>query len=341
MKTPREHLELYARIKGVPLSDVPLLVDSKLREFDLVPFANKISRSLSGGNKRKLSVAIALIGNPPVIFLDEPSTGVDPVAKRFMWRVINRVASEQGQCSIVLTTHSMEEVEALCSKIGIMVGGRLRCLGSAQHLRNRHGGGFTLDVRVLPPSPETLKALTENLLSRGAGVIREGSIEEEGLREACEAMGNVDWAGEIREDGRGWTLHTSMVVRGKRSVPVSEFIAWWAGMEESDRAVGEVLGPKGAFPGAVLVERQGGALKFSLPAMVSPAAAPAASTTTTGVPQTTLSSLFAAVEVLRGKLGGASVTMGQTSLETVFNSFAAQQEEETGVARGLLSFKAP
>jgi ATP-binding cassette subfamily A (ABC1) protein 3 len=67
----------------------------------------------SGGNKRKLSVAIAMIGNPPVIFLDEPSTGVDPAARRFMWDVISRISSVRKTTSIVLTTHSMEEAEAL------------------------------------------------------------------------------------------------------------------------------------------------------------------------------------------------------------------------------------
>lgn len=74
--TAREHLELYARIKGVPLAKLRGVVDAKLDEFDLRPFANKLAGRLSGGNKRKLSVAIALIGNPPIVFLDEPSTGV-------------------------------------------------------------------------------------------------------------------------------------------------------------------------------------------------------------------------------------------------------------------------
>ena len=105
--TLAEHLQLYARIKGVHESDLKRVVNDKLREFDLQPFANKKAGTLSGGNKRKLSVAIATIGDPQIIFLDEPSTGVDPVARRFMWRVIARIATEQKLASIILTTHSM------------------------------------------------------------------------------------------------------------------------------------------------------------------------------------------------------------------------------------------
>lgn len=91
-------------------------------------------------------MGIALIGEPEIIFLDEPSTGMDPVARRFMWSVIART---MGGRSVILTTHSMEEAEALCSRIGIMVGGQMQCIGSAQHLKSRFGTGYTIEV----PSP--------------------------------------------------------------------------------------------------------------------------------------------------------------------------------------------
>ena len=73
---------------------------------------------------------MALIGNPPIVFLDEPSTGMDPVARRFMWTVISRISTLRKKSSVVLTTHSMEEAEALATKIGIMVNGEFKCLGS-------------------------------------------------------------------------------------------------------------------------------------------------------------------------------------------------------------------
>lgn len=86
---------------------------------------------MSGGNKRKLSVAMATIGNPPIILLDEPSAGMDPEARRFMWSVVGKIA-ENKTSAIVLTTHSMDEAEALSTKMGIMVkGGIFKCFGTA------------------------------------------------------------------------------------------------------------------------------------------------------------------------------------------------------------------
>jgi ATP-binding cassette subfamily A (ABC1) protein 3 len=104
------------------------------------------SGQLSGGNKRKLSVAMACIGNPPVVFLDEPSAGMDPEARKNMWRVINYIKSRDT--SIILTTHSMDEAEALCERIAIMVAGRLRCLGSGSHIKNKFGNGYELFVKI-------------------------------------------------------------------------------------------------------------------------------------------------------------------------------------------------
>lgn len=94
-----------------------------LKEMQLKEFENVLAGTYSGGNKRKLSVAIAMLGNPPIVFLDEPSTGMDPGARRFMWDVISRISTLRKRSSIILTTHSMEEAEALSTKIAIMVRG--------------------------------------------------------------------------------------------------------------------------------------------------------------------------------------------------------------------------
>lgn len=77
--------------------------------MNLKEYENKLSGTLSGGNKRKLSVAMAMIGNPRIIFLDQPSTGMDPKARRFMWKIISRIATEKKNSTVILTTHSMEE----------------------------------------------------------------------------------------------------------------------------------------------------------------------------------------------------------------------------------------
>lgn len=93
--------------------------------MDLKRYENICSKMLSGGNRRKLSVAIAMLGNPPIVFLDEPSTGMDPEARRFMWDIVSKITTKRKLSSIILTTHSMEEAEALATKMGIMVNGEL------------------------------------------------------------------------------------------------------------------------------------------------------------------------------------------------------------------------
>ncbi|CAG8568180.1 5409_t:CDS:10 [Diversispora eburnea] len=136
-----EHLLFYARLKGIPASDEKLAVQVALQQVRLEPFKNRLTKGLSGGEKRRLSIAISLIGNPVVIFLDEPTTGLDPEVRRLIWNIINE--SKKGR-TIVLTTHSMEEAEVLCNKIGIMAKGTLRCIGPQLRLKEIYGRGFKL-----------------------------------------------------------------------------------------------------------------------------------------------------------------------------------------------------
>uniref|UniRef100_M3ZKD5 P-type phospholipid transporter n=1 Tax=Xiphophorus maculatus TaxID=8083 RepID=M3ZKD5_XIPMA len=144
--TGREHLELYARLRGVPEDSVSKVSQWGVKKLGLTQYAEQEAGGYSGGNKRKLSTAISLIGAPPVIFLDEPTTGMDPKAKRFLWNCILSVTKE-GR-AVVLTSHSMEECEALCTRMAIMVNGRFQCLGSVQHLKNRFGDGYTIILRL-------------------------------------------------------------------------------------------------------------------------------------------------------------------------------------------------
>ncbi|KAM8745232.1 phospholipid-transporting ATPase ABCA1 isoform 2-T2 [Acanthopagrus schlegelii] len=144
--TGREHLELYARLRGVPEKSVGKVAQWGVKKLGLTQYAEREAGGYSGGNKRKLSTAISLIGTPPVIFLDEPTTGMDPKAKRFLWNCILSVTKE-GR-AVVLTSHSMEECEALCTRMAIMVNGRFQCLGSVQHLKNRFGDGYTIILRL-------------------------------------------------------------------------------------------------------------------------------------------------------------------------------------------------
>ncbi|XP_027628464.1 ATP-binding cassette sub-family A member 1 isoform X1 [Tupaia chinensis] len=156
--TGREHVEFFALLRGVPEKEVGKVGEWAIRKLGLVKYGEKYAGNYSGGNKRKLSTAMALIGGPPVVFLDEPTTGMDPKARRFLWNCALSIIKE-GR-SVVLTSHSMEECEALCTRMAIMVNGRFRCLGSVQHLKNRFGDGYTIVVRIAGSNPD-LKPVQE------------------------------------------------------------------------------------------------------------------------------------------------------------------------------------
>ena len=145
--TARETLMLYARLKGLHEEGLERYVTRLLALLSLSQYADQPCGGYSGGNKRKLSVGIALVGSPPIVFLDEPSTGMDPSARRFMWRLIRRTMAAR---SVILTTHSMDECVALCGRIGILVNGTLQCLGNVQHLKHRYGQGYQLELHVVP-----------------------------------------------------------------------------------------------------------------------------------------------------------------------------------------------
>ena len=127
------------------------IVNQVLEQVELIEQRNTQSGKLSGGQKRRLAIAIALIGAPSIMFLDEPTTGLDPEVKRQLWRVIQRTKS-QSHCCIIMTTHSMLEADVLSDTIGIMVGGRLRCFGSGSHLKRLYGKGYKLNLTCLNPN---------------------------------------------------------------------------------------------------------------------------------------------------------------------------------------------
>ncbi|ETO23063.1 hypothetical protein RFI_14122, partial [Reticulomyxa filosa] len=145
--TVKENFEFYAKIKGVPSDKVPHMVDQLIEDLSLGHYRNRLCGRLSGGNQRKASVGIALIGNPPIVLLDEPTAGCDPVSRRALWDFISATMSGR---SVILTTHSMEECEALCNRIGIMVNGQLGCIGTSSHLKQRFGSGYELDIHFDP-----------------------------------------------------------------------------------------------------------------------------------------------------------------------------------------------
>ncbi|KAM4805394.1 retinal-specific phospholipid-transporting ATPase ABCA4 [Urocitellus parryii] len=180
--TGREHLYLYARLRGVPTKEIEKVANWSIQSLGLSLYADRLVGTYSGGNKRKLSTAMALIGCPPLVLLDEPTTGMDPQARRMLWNTIVSILRE-GR-AVVLTSHrqemprvgkvggspcyclissflyhSMEECEALCTRLAIMVKGTFQCLGTIQHLKYKFGDGYIVTMKIKSPKDDLLPDL--------------------------------------------------------------------------------------------------------------------------------------------------------------------------------------
>jgi ATP-binding cassette subfamily A (ABC1) protein 3 len=142
--TVDEHLNMIGRIKGLSSADLDFQRELIKQTLDLVHFGGKLSSQLSGGNKRKLCCALSLMANPLVEFLDEPTTGMDPVTRRILFKMLRHLK----ESAILLTTHRMDEAQALCDKIAIMINGRFVCFGSPIHLKQKYGDGYSLTVML-------------------------------------------------------------------------------------------------------------------------------------------------------------------------------------------------
>ena len=128
----KENLAFIAKIYEFNKKAVDKKVEEMLTAFSLMEVSNDKAKTLSGGMQRRLSIAMALISNPQILFLDEPTLGLDVIARRELWKIVEKL---KGKITIILTTHYMEEAEALSDRIGIMVKGKLKAVGTAEELR--------------------------------------------------------------------------------------------------------------------------------------------------------------------------------------------------------------
>ncbi|NWV95242.1 ABCAA protein, partial [Machaerirhynchus nigripectus] len=168
--TPQQHLRVYAAVKGLHKEDTAAAVDRIVNALQLQDYLNKKVRKLPAGITRKLCVALSLLGNPAVLLLDEPSTGMDPNGQRCVWKTI-RDALKSKESGALLTTHYMEEAEAVCDRVAILVSGQLRCIGSIQYLKNKFGKGYLLEIKV--KDPESSDVVHAEILKMFPGAARQ------------------------------------------------------------------------------------------------------------------------------------------------------------------------
>ncbi|CAH0479941.1 unnamed protein product [Peronospora belbahrii] len=302
--TVEEQLELYARLKGIPRGRVQKVVDEKIEEVGLFEYRTKLTQGLSGGNKRKLSTAIALIGSPKIIFLDEPTTGVDPSSRRKMWDVIASVCAAKESC-VILTTHSMEECEALCTRVGILVSGKLKCLGSVEHLKQKFGRGYVVEVKMREPNTSAVGRLQQEVYrilgSNSSGIVRDQ------VDSLCSSLGVPNRAQAIVDGERnGSVLNSYLETSG--IIPIDVFCAWWQS-ENMGVALQEFFHSN--FLGCELIEHQVSHFRFQVPKQsLRPYV------------------IFGLLEENKEQLEIDEYGVSASSLEHIFNTMAAQQEYE-------------
>ncbi|RRJ31571.1 ATP-binding cassette domain-containing protein [Halocatena pleomorpha] len=151
--TARENIQFACEIYGVPADERTARIDDLLDLVDLADVAGKPAKEFSGGMKKRLDAATALVHEPPIVFLDEPTTGLDPKARNRLWDYFEHI-NERGT-TIFLTTQYLEEADQLCDRIGVLRNGEIVASGSPAELKDRVGGAV-LDIEIADPE-ETLE----------------------------------------------------------------------------------------------------------------------------------------------------------------------------------------
>ncbi len=189
--TPREAIKYYGDLFGVKVDP-----DEILREVLLEDMAKVVFENLSGGQKQKTGLALALVGSPELLFLDEPTTGLDPNARRAIWEVI-RGLKKKGK-TVILTTHYLEEAQQLSDRVAIMDHGHIVAMGTSDEIIAKHGSGERLEIRGSQQLADYVKANTELNVTYVDGeicVALKNKIDALAALAAVEQSG-MDW-GEI------------------------------------------------------------------------------------------------------------------------------------------------
>lgn len=319
--TGREQLEFYAAIKGMHATQLKKQAEEVLSQVGIGSAdRDRLALHYSGGQKRKLSLACALIGNPSVVFFDEVTTGVDPGSRREIWNVISQLtnttnaATGKKPCA-VLTTHSMEECEALCSRIGIMSRGRLICLGSAQRLKSKFGHGYQIELKVkqIAESDTDFAAICERLRSHQCSDIEATApIEKmffniEQTHAALTAISGDDSLSSMVTTGNfdAANIFNEAHSTDGVSLPIlAIFVASQLRMQNLDRFVSTTWG-------GVRRERQDMKVRYEISSSDS-----------------NLRDIFSDIEENKDKLWLSEYSVNQTSLEQVFNTLIANDSEQ-------------
>ena len=295
-----ENLEFYASIKGIKKSSIQSLVNAMIKEMALDEFTNKIAGRLSGGNKRKLAVAISMLCNPPIILLDEPSTGMDPEARRFMWSVIHKMSTKGRKSSVIMTTHSMDEAETLCKRMGIMVNGEFVCMGKANQIKDKYGYGYEADVRIKPMNESQKKEIYDKF-----NIDKNLLVSFENINSILDKMGKNNFSDELKEGRLGERIKREIELNG--NVHISSLLNWIFFVEN---ALKFIIKGKNYFDEIIVSEHIENNFLFKMKKEHS---------------NKSIGFFFGLFEEGKESCFVTEYSIQKTSLEQIFNKFAASQ----------------
>ena len=271
-----------------------------IKEMALDEFTNKIAGRLSGGNKRKLAVAISMLCNPPIILLDEPSTGMDPEARRFMWSVIHKMSTKGRKSSVIMTTHSMDEAETLCKRMGIMVNGEFVCMGKANQIKDKYGFGYEADVRIKP-----MTELQKNEIYSKYNFNKNTLVTNDNIKDILNSMNKKYYLDELQEGRLGERLMRELELNG--NVNIETLLNWIFFVEN---ALKFIIKGKNYFDEIIISEHIENNFLFKMKKEHS---------------DKSIGFFFGLFEEGKESCFVTEYSIQKTSLEQIFNKFAANQ----------------
>jgi ABC-2 type transport system ATP-binding protein len=165
--TAKENMTIHAKLYGVPANKRDALIDGLLESVELLKFRDSLVRTFSGGMRRRLEIARGLVHSPKIMFLDEPTTGLDPVSRTNVWEMI-RLLRDRSELTILLTTHYMDEADKLCDRIAIVDHGKLAALDTPTRLKDNVPGTEVVEAEFVGEPPDWIEQLSG--LSNATGV---------------------------------------------------------------------------------------------------------------------------------------------------------------------------
>lgn len=216
--TARETLEIYSDFRGISKESQKSAVEKILELVGLTEHSDYMCGNYSGGNKRKLCLGIAILGFPELVILDEPTAGMDPESRKKVWKVINELKS--NQCSVILTSHSMDEAENVSDRITIMTAGRLRCLGTPTYIKQKFGDNFELQLKLENPNKFEVYDLAQTIQS----VDKAKGLDKDAVSSVLKELDCVKYYSLINQRRSGsavyWTLEKNGIIS------LEDFLTW-------------------------------------------------------------------------------------------------------------------